>query len=496
MMALNFLLPWRWKRAVGASLDAKLRSVSDGLTTRLNDTSASLLAALNAVRDQLEHQVAQQFANNRDLATARLNESSSSLLAALNELRDQLQNRISEQFEEMSELREETYALRQAVLGRDDDAASHRLRSAAGDVRRGLAALKNEIAAQLGFSMHDLAAQVADQRQWLERIEADLARLPTPLHEARNRIADHGNWLEKISSETKNLITHLDSALQTRLNTIENVALPEIADQVHEIAAAQMRFTARHADRSVRREYPEERYAPARPEPFDNYLAQASHDFPKIFDLWRERLDATLAAFEQTKVGNAAIASDLYSRIFRDFVEAHAIGRVLDVGCGVFGRPYYLGGYPAELISGLEPLPMQEPADFELVRGLAEYLPWPDGSFSTVISATSLDHCLSLERSLDEMARVLRPDGHILLWIGSNPGSPKFEPDKPDFVPTDQFHLFHFDKTWFEPLLEEEFEFLDRLELRRPGYSHIFYNFRPKQQQHEPAVARRRAATG
>jgi SAM-dependent methyltransferase/predicted nucleic acid-binding Zn-ribbon protein len=486
MAVLNFLLPRRWKRAVGAALDAKLQSTSDSLTTRLNDTGASLLAALHEARDQLAREIAQQFSNNCELVTARLNE-----------VRAQLENRISQQFDEICELREETYDLRQVLLSRDDEAASHRLRSAAGDVRRGLAALKNEIAAELGFGLQDMATQVADQRQWLERIEADLARLPTPLDEARNRITDHGNWLEKISFETKNLITHLDSALQTRLNTIENVELPGIADQIHEIAAAQMRFTARHADRSVWRVYPEERYALARPEPFDNYLAQARRDFPKIFDLWRDRLYATLAAFEQTKLGNAAVASDLYSRVFRDFVEIHAVGRILDIGCGVFGRPYYLGGYPVELISGLEPLPMQEPADFELVRGLAEYLPWPDGSFSTVISATSLDHCLSLERSLDEMVRVLRPDGHILLWIGSNPGSPKFEPDRSDFTPSDQFHLFHFDKAWFEPMLEAEFELLDRLELKRHGYSHIFYNIRPKQmQQREPAALRRHAAAG
>jgi SAM-dependent methyltransferase len=406
---------------------------------------------------------------------SQLDITSASLRAELNDVRGQLENRILEQSEEIGDLREELYALRQALLGRDDEVISHRLRSAAGDVQRGLSALKNEIAAQLGFGMHD----------------------PTLLADAQNQIANQRNWLEKLSLETTNLITHLDSALQTRLNIIENVELPGIVEQIHEIAAAQMRFTARHADRAAWHAYPDERYAAARPEPFDSYLVRAKYDFPKIFNLWRERLDATLVAFAQTKVGNAAVASDLYSRIFRDFIEAHAIGRVLDVGCGVFGRPYYLDGYPTELIAGLEPLPMQEPVDFELVRGLGEYLPWPDSSFSTVISATSLDHCLSLERTLDEMVRVLRPGGHILLWIGSNPGSTKFEPDSSDFIPADQFHLFHFDKAWFEPLLEKEFELLDRLELRRPGYSHILYKLRPKQQLcREPAELTRRAAVG
>jgi SAM-dependent methyltransferase len=509
MGTLNFLLPWRWKRAVGARLDAKLQSVSDGLTTRLNDTTASLLAALNAVRDQLEHQIAQQFSKLSEISQNPppwLDTSSASLLAALNDVRDQLETRISEQFDEICELREETYYLRQAVVSSNDDISPHRQRSEAGDVQRALGALNREIAAQLGFGMHDVAKQLSDQRRRLERLDEAVASLATRLDQARGQVADHLNWLEKISFETTNLITHLDTTLQSRLNTLENVELAEIknltvrfdlAEQIHEIAAAQMRIAVLLADRSGWRAHPSERYRSARPEPFDSYIERARRDFPKVFGMWRERLDATLAALEQTKIGNVAVASDLYSRIFRDFVEAHAHGRVLDVGCGVFGRPYYLTGYPAELISGLEPLPMREAADFELVRGLAEYLPWPADSFSTVISATSLDHCLSLERSLSEVVRVLRPDGHLLLWIGSVPGSPKFEPDRLDFTPADQYHLFHFDKTWFEPLLEQEFELLDRLELKRRDYSHIIYDLRLKdQRQSDPAVLRRQTAAG
>jgi SAM-dependent methyltransferase len=513
MAILNLLLPWRWKRRFSAILDEKLQSTSDTLTARLNDTGDTLVGALNNARDRLVQEIA-QYSSSSSETSARFDNSIASLLAAfndtrhslnsafddirasligeLNDVRVQLENRISQQSEEICELREEMYNLQSASRDRQDDASSLRLKSAAGDVRRGLSALKNEIAAQLGFGMYDMATQVSDQQQWLERIEAYVASRPAQLDDIRNRVAEHRIWLEKISSETTNLISNLDASLHSRLNTLENVELPGIADQIHEVAAAQLHFTAQRADRSRWRADPKERYKPACAQPFDSYLAQARRDFPGIFDMWRERLDATLVAFEQTKVGNVAHASDLYSRIFRDFVETHAIGRVLDVGCGVFGRPYYLGGYPAELISALEPLPMREPADFELVRGLGEYLPWPDGSFSTVVSATSLDHCLSLERSLAEMARVLSPDGRILLWIGSVPGAPKFEPDRPDFTPSDQYHLFHFDKAWFEPLLDEEFELLDRIELKRPGYSHVVYNLRPRRQQpHDPALTQR-----
>jgi SAM-dependent methyltransferase len=507
---LNLLLPWRWKRSLDRILDAKLQLTREFVATALDDArtqlearvgeqravSESMITVLNNLRALLEGRVAEQRA------------ASDSVIAVLNDLQAQLNGQfathgevsksVAAQSTEIAQLREETYQLRQSLFTEYDDALLHKLRSAARDLQRGLSAVKNEIAAQLGFSLHDMASQVADQRRWLEGIDADLAAhkawLEKVITEKGNEflhlesgIESRLNGLETAAFETRNMVTHLDTSLHTRLNTLETVNLPVLferideSEQIHGIAAAQIRFTAQQANRSLWRPHPEERYAPAKPRAFEAYLACAAREFPKAFDLWRERLETMRIAFEQTKVGNAAHAADLYSRIFHDFVEIHATGRVLDVGCGVFGRPYYLCDYPSSLISGLEPLPMQDPADFELIQGIAEYLPWPDASFSTVISATSLDHCLSLDQSLDELMRVLRPDGRILLWIGSNPGSPKFEPDDPDFAPADRFHLFHFDKAWFEPLLEERFEFVDRLEFKRPSYSHILYSLRPRQ---------------
>ncbi len=201
----------------------------------------------------------------------------------------------------------------------------------------------------------------------------------------------------------------------------------------------------------------------------------AKKDFPRAYPFWRERLEAMREAFLQTKIGNAAHGGDVYSGLFRSLVEIHANGRILDVGCGIFGRPYYLSSYPASLIAGIDPLRPTTTPDFEFVQGISEYLPWPNESFSTVISATSLDHCLSLDRSLFELSRVLRPGGQCLLWIGSVSGSPKYEPNRVDFVPADQFHLFHFDVTWFEPMIESGFDMVDRLELQKPGFSHVMY---------------------
>jgi SAM-dependent methyltransferase len=318
------------------------------------------------------------------------------------------------------------------------------LRAEVPKLKNEFSALKREMTAEISFGLHDLATEQLETHPTLKKIK-------------------------KISDD----VTHLTTSLNTRLNTFENVLIAGLRDQMHELVAAEVQLRARTEANWI--PHPDERYAPAKAESFDRYLARAEQDFPEPYSQWRDRLGKTMQAFRETDVGNAAHAGDVYSRIFRSFVEIYAEGRILDVGCGVFGRPYYLESYPAGLISGLDPLLPVERPDFEFVRGISEYLPWPDSSFSSVVSATSLDHCLSLDRSLQEMTRVLRPGGKCLLWIASVPGAPKYDTESTDFPAADKFHLFHFDVLWFEPMLVQAFEIVDRIQLQKGGYSHVMY---------------------
>lgn len=121
----NILLPWHWKRAVSASLDARVASV----------------------------------------------------ITAIDEFRNDFRTRMAKFDEELSELREELYTVRHTLSRQLDDVSWHKLKSSAWDIQRGLAAVKNEIAAQVGISLHDIASQTADQRLWLERINEELAGL-------------------------------------------------------------------------------------------------------------------------------------------------------------------------------------------------------------------------------------------------------------------------------------------------------------------------------
>jgi SAM-dependent methyltransferase len=374
------------------------------------------------------------------------------------------------------------------------EAELHRIEAQVGP--QAFAGLQRELSAQLAFSVYDILRRLVDNPERALSVvpapvvrteavgsEAEVKRLANEQFETKNQLIHLGTSTEArlenlttVATETKNAAIHLNTSLHTRLNTIER----SLYDQMHDLTAALLRVRA-DIEAGTGQDRAPDPVATQLAVPRDVLCAslrRAQQEFPHIYSMWAERLEATRIACLETKAGNVAHAGDAASEAFRSFVEIHACGRVLDVGCGIFGRPYYLFGYPASLVSGLDPLEPVEPMDFEFVRGIQEYLPWPEGSFATVISATSLDHCLSLDRSLAEVRRVLRPEGRFLLWIGSQPGSPRFEPETANFTPADRFHLFHFDTAWFEPMLERWFDAVDRIRLRCGEFDHVMYCLR------------------
>jgi SAM-dependent methyltransferase len=355
--------------------------------------------------------------------------------------------------------------------GDDRDVRQALVRAEIRDLQSAIRDVQTEINAQFSFLAHDLDARLESQNQG-ERLD----QLHDQLRHLESSVGSRFNALDTRVFETMNRVVHVDTGVHSRLNQLEFIILPGMLQQTHEAAAMLLSLEdgePRHvanASRPVQVGYGG----------LDQAVEAARRDFPAVFEAWRVRLAEMQAAFDQTKAGNAANPADIYSLLFRAFVNRHVGGCVLDVGCGPFGKPYYLLDYPSRMIIGLEPLGQRGPSDIEIVEGISEYLPWPDQSFNTVISATSLDHCLSLQKSLSEIVRVLAPDGRLLLWIGSNPGSPPYQPDAPGFVPADKFHLFHFDVEWFEPMIHTQFEIEARIKLDRASYSHVFYSLIPR----------------
>jgi SAM-dependent methyltransferase len=135
--------------------------------------------------------------------------------------------------------------------------------------------------------------------------------------------------------------------------------------------------------------------------------------------LWEQLQENGAAAYDAEPTANLSVGDRADARRFGDF--ARLSGRVLDVGCGPQVRPSYVPELPAVQLFGIDPLRGVAARDFTFVRGLAEHLPFADGTFDRVLFATSLDHLLDPERALRESARVLARGGRVIVWCGLLP---------------------------------------------------------------------------
>jgi|LauGreDrversion4_2_1035121.scaffolds.fasta_scaffold29516_3 SAM-dependent methyltransferase len=183
---------------------------------------------------------------------------------------------------------------------------------------------------------------------------------------------------------------------------------------------------------------------------------------PRAFEVWREAFEENREeyAVAERRCASLSVPSNPGAEAFAEWVQPLLRGRVLDVGCGPQPVPVYLERHPPEWCAGIDPLPPFDEHPFVFRRALCEAIPWPDRCFESVVCATSLDHVLDLDRSLDEVCRVLVPGGLFLLWVAFVPGSVRYDLDRVT-ERLDRFHLFHFDRPWFYPLILRRFEIIE-----------------------------------
>jgi SAM-dependent methyltransferase len=135
-----------------------------------------------------------------------------------------------------------------------------------------------------------------------------------------------------------------------------------------------------------------------------------------------------------------------FERIAEDVAEtAPDRARVLEVGCGPGHLSILLAGRHDLDVTGLD----LDPAMIHRARANADRaaddgrggptflvgdvasLPFPDGSFDLVVSTLSSHHWSDPNAGLEEIGRVLRPDGRALIW-DLRPGVVPFHRDVPD----------------------------------------------------------------
>ncbi len=203
---------------------------------------------------------------------------------------------------------------------------------------------------------------------------------------------------------------------------------------------------------------------------------------PKACKKWRQLVDVNAESYEGLPADSCSVKGHPMAELFRYFLTPYLIGgTVLDIGCGPQPMPSYLDGYPTALIAGIDPVPPKSKHPFQYVHGTAEFLPWKNGDFNTVIAATSLDHVLLPDRVFEEIYRVLRPGGRFIIWTSFVEGAKKYDPYSVDIKPVDKYHLFHFGREWFEEMLGVHFRIEEAVHMEFPGAG-SFYSCAPRQE--------------
>jgi SAM-dependent methyltransferase len=128
-------------------------------------------------------------------------------------------------------------------------------------------------------------------------------------------------------------------------------------------------------------------------------------------------------------------------------------GRVLDLGCGV-GHSYRLLAPRASVGVDADPAVL-EGQERETVAADMRALPFPAGSFASVLAVQSIEHVPDAGRVLAEVARVLEPGGVALLVT---PNRLTF--GRPDEI-VDPYHYVEYDAQQLRSLCERHFESVD-----------------------------------
>jgi len=93
--------------------------------------------------------------------------------------------------------------------------------------------------------------------------------------------------------------------------------------------------------------------------------------------------------------------------------------KVLDVGCGISSVLHFIDGERY----GIDPLADEYkklysyPKEINIAKGFGEDLPFPDKYFDIVFCSNVLDHVTDPQKTIDEIYRVLKPNGYFVLTV-------------------------------------------------------------------------------
>jgi ubiquinone/menaquinone biosynthesis C-methylase UbiE len=131
------------------------------------------------------------------------------------------------------------------------------------------------------------------------------------------------------------------------------------------------------------------------------------------FDWWSN--DFLLGQLEEIKLKYSKTFSDI-----ENYIKITDDHKILDVGCGATcisllfskGKKYGIDSLMDEYKAHLN-----IPEGIELSTGVGEDIQFEDNFFDIVTCRNALDHTKNPEKVIDEISRVLKPNGHIIFAV-------------------------------------------------------------------------------
>ncbi len=114
---------------------------------------------------------------------------------------------------------------------------------------------------------------------------------------------------------------------------------------------------------------------------------------------------------DDRKVGFASVLSTRWLLCSLIQAQPYARGKLLDIGCGV--KPYQ-SLFQADQHIGVDWPNSGHALNIEAFAD-AQYLPFADQSFDTVLCTEVIEHLQQPWKSFHEISRVLKPGGHLIL---------------------------------------------------------------------------------
>jgi len=245
-------------------------------------------------------------------------------------------------------------------------------------------------------------------------------------------------------------LTKVRGGIARRLHVTE-AKVSEVENHLKALTAHVLKRQAEEAQKAFQ---PRAEASPPVPDPdappFDDTLDAMQRLAPHAFRQWKALLDESREVYAGCPAHSCSVASHPVAELFRGFVAPYLRGRVLDIGPGPQPVPWYLEGYPTGWIAGIDPLAPPMPHPFTFVQGVAEFLPWGHRTFDVAIAATTLDHLLVPGKALEEIHRVLKPEGRFLVWVSFVDQAPRYDPYAETVQRVDAYHLFHYTRESFE----------------------------------------------